>query len=193
MAEVFEPVRYSPLTGLAAPNGGVDLSERPFVGKVNLRGDAGDPAFRSAAEGGLGLELPVEANTWCSNGDDAVFWLGPNEWLIHCADGAQVSMIEQLGRALVDIHSAVTDVSDYYMVLRLTGEKARELLSKGTPLDLHPTIFQSGMCAQTRFGHASILIGCMDDAPVFDIQVRWSFAEYLWQFLVEGAREYEQS
>ena len=193
MAESFEPTRYSPLAGLPAPRGGVEMNERPFVGKVDLRGDSDNPAFCRAVEDTLGLDLPTEANSWRSNDEYTVFWLGPDEWLVHCRDGAQTATVEQLGKALVDVHAAVTDVSDYYLVVRLSGDKARELLTKGTPLDVHRSTFRQGMCAQTRFGHASVLMACMDDAPVFDVQVRWSFAEYLWQFLLDGTREYEQS
>ena len=193
MAEAFEPTRYSPLSGLPSPAGGVEMAECPFVGKVNLRGNPDDQAFRAAAEGQLGLELPVAPNTWCSNENYAIYWLGPDEWLIYCADQSQYPTVDELRRALGQSHCAVTNVSDYYLVIRLTGDKARELLAKGTPLDLHPAVFTAGMCAQTCFGHATVLICCRDDASTFDIQVRWSFAEYLWNYLVDGTREYSQS
>jgi sarcosine oxidase subunit gamma len=193
VAEVFEPTRYSPLSGLRTPAGGVEMAERPYVGKVNLRGDPEDRKFRAAAEQQLGLELPVAPNTWTSNEDFTVYWLGPDEWAIYCRDGQQSATIDNLRRALDGSHAALTDVSDYYLVIRLTGDKARELLSKGTPLDVHPTVLGPGMCAQTCFGHATILLSCLDDAPTFDIQIRWSFAEYLWNFLVGGTVEYEQS
>lgn len=193
MAEVFEPTRYSPLSGLPTPRGGVEMTERPYVGKVNLRGNPDDREFRSSAQKQLGLELPLVPNTWRSREDYTAYWLGPDEWLIYCADQSQFATVDNLRLALGQSHCAVTDVSDYYLVIRLTGDKARELLTKGTPLDVHPTVFAAGMCAQTCIGHASVLISCLDDAPTFDMQVRWSFAEYLWNFLVEGTREYEQS
>lgn len=193
MAEVFEPTRNSPLSGMRTPAGGVEMAERPYVGKVNLRGDPEDRKFRAAAEQQLGLELPVTSNTWTSNEDFTVYWLGPDEWLIYCRNGEQSATIDNLRRAFDGSHAALTDVSDYYLVIRLTGDKARELLSKGTPLDVHPTVLGPGMCAQTCFGHATILLSCLDDAPTFDIQIRWSFAEYLWNFLVGGTVEYEQS
>lgn len=191
MAEPFEPTRHSPLSGLPPSRGVAEITERPYVGKVNLRGDGDDPAFRDAVAGRLGLELPTDPNTWRSSGGYTVYWLGPDEWLIYCADGAQSAAVGHLRQALVNVHSAVTDVSDYYLVIRLSGEKAREVLSKVTPLDIHHSVFTSGMCAQTIMGHASVLVGCMEDAPVFDIQVRWSFAEYLWELLRESTREYE--
>ena len=161
------------------------------MGKVNLRGDAEDPEFTESVERALGVALPLAPNTVCTNIDYTVFWLGPNEWLIHCAEGEQAETEQKLRRSLGDRHVAVTDVSDYYVVLRMSGDKAREVLSKGTPFDTRPSVFAPGACAQTFFGHASILLHCVDQGPTFDIQVRWSFAEYLWAYFVDSTREYE--
>ena len=85
----------------------------------------------------------------------------------------------------------MTDVSDYYVVMRLSGPEARVVLAKGSPFDVHPRSFDVGACAQTRFANASILLRLVGEAPTFDIQVRWSFAPYLWDYLVDASREYE--
>lgn len=191
MADAFEPTLYSPLSDRQGPDAGVDMSERPYLGKVNLRGNPDDSVFRSAVEGRLGLEIPVTANTFTSNETNAVYWLGPDEWLIHCPRDDRHELLDGLRDSVTGTHCAVTDVSDYYLVIRLCGGKAREVLSKGTPFDVHQSAFGPGACAQTCFGHASILLGCVDDTPTFDLQVRWSFAEYVWRFLVESTREYE--
>jgi sarcosine oxidase subunit gamma len=118
-----------------------------------------------------------------------VFWLGPDEWLIHCADDARPGLQERLQSALAGQPSALVDVSDYYVVMRLSGSRVFEVLAKGTPLDLHPRSFAEGCCAQTRFGHASVLLHKLSEDTV-DLQVRWSFAEYVWLFIVDGTREY---
>ena len=138
----------------------------------------------------LGIALPLRPNTVSTGDAYTAFWLGPDEWLIHCAEDAQAGTVASLRDALRQKHAAVTDVSDYYMVIRMSGDRAREVLSKGTPFDVHPAVFRAGACAQTCYGHASILLHCVDDAPIFDIQVRWSFAEYLWAYFVDGSREY---
>lgn len=185
----FSPVKAGPLAGLPAPYGGITLEERRFLGKVNLRGDAASEGFATAVGKVLGCALPVEPNTVAGGGDFTVFWLGPDEWQIHCPEDAQHALVRDLQAALAGQHSAVVDVSDYYVVMRLSGDKTLEVLSKGTPIDLHPRAFAAGTCAQTRFGHATILLHKLGE-DVVDLQVRWSFAEYVWCYIVDGTLEY---
>lgn len=191
MADAFEPTAQSPLSDMQAPSAGVEIAECGFTGKINLRGDPDDPDFLSSVQSSLGLALPLEPNSFTEDDKHTVFWLGPDEWLIHCVPDERHRLLGRLRESLGEIHSAATDVSDYYLVIRVSGEKARELLSKGTPFDVHPDVFNPGACAQTVFGHASVLLSCVDDTPTFDLQLRWSFAEYVWMYLLEGTREYE--
>lgn len=186
----FSPAKASPLSGVPGPFGGLTLVERPFLGKVNLRGDAGDEAFVEAVRGVVGCAPPAEPNTAANGGDCVVFWLGPDEWQIHCSEDGQGELVAKLRAALEGRHSAVVDVSDYYVVMRLSGPRTLEVLSKGTPLDVHPRSFHTGACAQTRFGHATVLLHKVSDDAV-DLQVRWSFAEYVWSYIVDGTREYQ--
>lgn len=185
----FSPVKASPLAGLPGPAGGITLQERPYLGKVNLRGDAGNEAFVHAVNRALDCGPPTEPNTVADGGRYTVFWLGPDEWQIHCAENARQKLIDELQAVLEGQHSAVVDVSDYYVVMRLSGARTLEVLGKGTPLDLHPRAFATGACAQTRFGHATVLLHKVTDDTV-DLQVRWSFAEYVWTHIVDGTREY---
>ncbi|HSH42560.1 MAG TPA: sarcosine oxidase subunit gamma family protein [Arenicellales bacterium] len=189
-ASEFSPVRAGPLVNLPAPAGGIALEERPLLGKLNLRGEADNEAFAAAVRDVLGCALPTVPNSVAVSEACTVFWLGPDEWLIHCADDARPGLEEKLKSALADQHSALVDVSDYYVVMRLSGSRVFEVLAKAVPLDLHPRAFHEGCCAQTRFGHASVLLHKLSEDTA-DLQVRWSFAEYVWLFLVDGAREYQ--
>ncbi len=186
----FSPYAISPLAGLSAPTAGVSLVERSSIGKINLRGSADDEGFLSSALSGLGVELPLEPNSVREMDDGRVFWLGPSEWLIHCPLANRRQRQTVLGNALQAVHHAVVDVSDYYVLMRLSGPAARTILTKGSPLDMDVAAFPEGRCAQTRYGHASVLLHAVDVVPSFDIQVRWSFAEYLWRYLVDGAKEF---
>lgn len=190
MVETFEPVKHSPVSGLPAPDGGISLAERPFIAKVNLRGDPDSDGFIAGVKQTLDMELPIAPNTTHGNGRHTVFWLGPNEWLVHGPEDTQSEIVATLRGSLGAVHTAITDVTDYYAVLRLSGPKAREVLSKGTPFDVHQHVFSLEACAQTCFGHASILLHHVQSSPVFDIQVRWTFAEYVWMYLVDAAKEY---
>ena len=162
------------------------LREMGLKGKLNIRGDASNSAFTGAIVETLGLELPATANTFSEYQSRRLYWLGPDEWLLHCDLDETETLQASLENALADAHLAITDVSDYYTVLRLRGPNARALIRKGCPLDLHHESFPKGNVAQTRFGHASVLLRYRDDGETWDIQVRWSYAEYGWDYLVSG-------
>lgn len=176
----------SPGGGREPVAGHTTLRELPWCGKINLRGDANDAQFVEAARAALGVPLPLAANTTASGDGMTIFWLGPDEWLLHCALERAQELRRQLTQALGGIHHAATEVTDYYTVLELQGEAAAAALARGCPLDLHENVFPAGQCAQTRFGNASVLLYKPEAAPCFAIQVRWSFTEYVWDYLVSA-------
>jgi len=194
---VSAPVPTSALANRVAIDGDIILRELPPRGKINLRGEAGDGEFTAAAAATLGVALPVAANTVAVTDGVTVFWLGPDEWLIHCKLTDTDAWLQQLRARLTGMHFAATEVTDYFTVLELRGEQAAEVLARGCPLDLHPRAFPAGACAQTRFGNATVLLhqpAAVDntvtntvtntvDSTVFRIQVRWSFAGYVWDYL----------
>lgn len=193
--------RQSPLDhlGLGARAGddaghrgaGVKLTERPHRCMVNLRGDAGDKAFTDAVAKAARTELPTAPNTVAgkANGTQAL-WLGPDEWLLLSRAGSEKRLTEDLRKALAGIHSAVTDVTEGYTTIRMSGANARDVLAKGSSLDVHPNVFATGQCAQTLYAKTTIILQAVNDDPTFDIVVRNSFAEYLWLFLEDAAQEY---
>lgn len=176
----------------AAPlNGTHSLAEIPLNGKINLRGNPDDPAFLQAIESRLGIGLPIEANTLTASDGKCVFWLGPDEWLIHLPLEKLEDMMQSLRAALTDQHHALTDVSDYYSVVQLSGPQARQVVRSASPLDIRAQNFKQGQCAQTLFGHASILIWPIDQIPSYGVQVRWSYAQYLYDYLADSIRNTE--
>ncbi len=169
--------------------GRTSLRELPWCGKINLRGDPNDARFLNAAAETLGMPLPLEANTTSAgghgngHGNDTIFWLGPDEWLLHCEIRRTETVMEQLARHLAPLHHAATEVSDYYTILELSGENAAAILARGCPLDLHERAFKATQCAQTRFGNAGVLLYKPNADSSFQIQVRWSFTEYVQDYL----------
>jgi sarcosine oxidase subunit gamma len=166
------------------------LGERAHRLQLNLRGDSGNPVFVAAVKAVTGLDLPAEANRFTESGDRACLWLGPDEWLIVGPDGNQADLIKGLRTAFAGQHAAVTDVSESRTTILLQGPRARDLLQKGTPLDLHSRVFQPGQCAQSHIAGANITLRQLDDAPTYEILVLASFAEHLWLWLESAAREF---
>ena len=196
---MVEPyLRRSPLAhlGLAARAAGapagadVVLSERPHRCQIDLRGDAGDPAFAQAVAEAAGLTLPIEPNTVAEAGGLAALWLGPDEWLIVGPPGREAELAPRLRAALGQVHAAVTDVSEARTAIAVAGPRARDLLAKGMPLDLHPRVFGPGACAQTGLAKANVILRRTDDRPTFEIYLPNSFADHLWTWLEAAAEEY---
>ncbi len=140
----------------------------------------------------LGTELPLEPNTFHSTSDLQVYWLGPDEWLV-ISGRAAVRLEAKLRSILNDIHASITNISNGEVVIRVEGEKIRQLLRHGCSIDLHPNVFKVGYCAQTLLGGVHVLLARNDDfserRSVFDIVIRRSFAHHLFNWLVDSSVE----
>ena len=169
----------------------VEMCELAFWGHVNLRGDSGDEAFQAGVEGVVGARAPVMPNIVARAGERAIVWLGPDEWLVVSAPESREGVAKGLEEALSGLHVAVNDISSGQTIIRLRGPRARDLLNKGCPLDLHPRVFGAGQCAQSHIGKSNALIIQVDDEPTYDIIVRRSFADYLARWLLHSGMEYD--
>jgi len=168
---------------------GVYLTERRFFGLINLRGDAKDSSFLKGAERCLCAPLPLRANTVSESEAVTALWLGPDEWLLVTRPNTERQFVSALHDALQHCLSSVTDVTDGQTILRISGDRAIEVLQKGSSLDLHPRVFKPACCAQTLIAKVIIVIHCVDQAPSFDLVVRRSFSEYFVSWIQDAAAE----
>ena len=191
MADTLE--RTSPLQPWAAQFAGlpnsVAIVEEPFVTMVDLRVDPSGPG--AAAAELLGVELPAAASTYVKNADTTVIWLGPDEWLVTGTALAGPELEARLREAVAPHGGAAVDVSGQRTTLRLRGAHSRDVLAKGSALDLHPRAFGEGTAAQTMLGQAGvILLAVNGTGGDYRILVRSSFARYLADWLLDAAGEY---
>ncbi|MEM7258906.1 MAG: sarcosine oxidase subunit gamma family protein, partial [Pseudomonadota bacterium] len=170
----------TPLNNQLHSREGLSIRELEPCSKITVRGNIADIA--AAINGVTEMSADMPANTYTTNTAASLYWMGPDERMIHHTNADASALVLQLREKLPAGQSAVVDVSDYYTVIQLAGAKARASLASGTPFDVHPRVFTLGQCTQTRFGNASVLLSCKPD-DTFDVQVRWSFAEYVWQYL----------
>lgn len=159
-------LRRSPLAGHAG------VRELPFRTMVNVRTRATEL---------LGVPLPGP-NTIATAGERSVLWLGPDEWLVVGPPDDPVAA-ELTGDSVVDVSANRTTIE-------LAGHHARDILEKGTSIDLHPRAFGPGRCAQTLLARAQVVLAQVDGEPTYHVLVRGSFAPYLADWLVDAAREF---
>ena len=169
---------------------GIKITSTEYVGKINFRCDPNNSLIFSGIKDITGINLPLKSGEVFGNNDYRIQWLGPNEWILQCADNQRELLINNIKSKLAGEHFSVTDVSDYYLTIRLSGVNSNEILSKGTPLDLETFICNKDMCAQTYIAKATVLIDRLSNEPLYDISVRWSYAEYLWEWLVDSSLEF---
>ncbi len=172
------------------PDAGVTLSESAFRCMINLRGNPSDAAFGGAVQQVLGVSLPTEPNTVNTGAGLTALWLGPDEWLIVGSPGREAGLVKELREALKGQHVSVVDVTEARTVIVAGGRNARDMLQKGTPLDLHPRVFRTGQCAQTGLSKANVVLYRPGEEARYEIYVTISFADYLWNWLERAADEY---
>lgn len=192
MAETLE--RISPLQPWAArfaqlPDSAA-IVEEPFATMVELRVDPSGPGATAVA-GLLGVELPTTPSTYTKGADTTVIWLGPDEWLVTGTALTGPGLEARLRETLSPHGGTAVDVSGQRTTLRLRGSHSRDVLGKGTAIDLHPSIFGGGAAAQTTLGQTGVILSAVDDGGAdYRILVRSSFARYLADWLLDAAQEY---
>ena len=158
--------------------------------QLALRGDATAPAFTAALRSVLGVAAPVAAHQVIRGDGVAVIWMGPDEWLI-VTDEVDDALCMRLESRLGDTFSLLSDVSHSRVVLAVRGARARDTLSKGCPLDLHPLAFAVGSARQSHLARGHALFHLVDDTPTFHVYVHRSFADYFYTWLLDASGEFQ--
>jgi sarcosine oxidase subunit gamma len=169
-------------TGLA-----IAMREIRDRGMIDLRGLPSDPAFMSAVQAALGVDLPTTPRTCAAQGEITALWLSIDQWLILCPLRDAADLHARLREALAGIHALTVDVSHMRTIIRLEGGNVREVLIKGTSLDLLGEGYPPGTVRRLLFAEIAALIHIV--APeVIDLYVFRSYADYAWDFLLTAAR-----
>jgi sarcosine oxidase subunit gamma len=128
-----------------------------------------------ADPGRVPFEVPPENAVIAWNGRD-VLWLGPDEWLVVAQPEAASRIERELKDALTGQDHSIIDVAANRIVFELID--GLEALSSGCGLDLHPTRWRPGMCAQTLFGQAQVILHQRSERTT-RVFVRPSFERYV--------------
>src|SRR5215212_3200968 len=112
------------------------MRTKPSLELASLRGDRSSHDFREAVMRAIGIELPHVPNTVVAGEAYHAWWLGPDEWLLQSTAPREATLERTLGPLLAGHFAAVVDVSSGSIVVELTGNRVRDVLQKGCPLDL---------------------------------------------------------
>lgn len=171
-------------------NPGVYLWESALKTHLALRGDANNADFAKGVEAATGLALPemLQSN---HNSDWALSWIAPDEWLL-TGPGDQALAMEMTLREQLDGHYAVINVGGGQTLVRLAGPRARSVLMKSCPYDVHDRNFPVGKVVTTVLAKSQATLRRVGDDE-WELVVRRSFADYVWRWLVDASQEYRLS
>lgn len=186
----WEPA-FAALTRELGDRPGGDLTiETVDIGlATNLRLDPSGPA-RSSVAAVLGAEVPVRPNTFTTTDDGEIVWLGPDEWLATSRHARPHAGERSLAAVVAEHGGSAVDVSGQRVALRLRGALVREVLATLCALDLHPSEFPAGRCAQTLFGQVGVVLLALGHGDDHLLHVRPSFAGHLADRLLDAAQEF---
>ena len=92
-------------------------------------------------------------------------------------------------RKKLDGLASCSDQSHGRVIIRIEGPKARSVLCKGTPVDLHESEFEIGKSAVTQMAHVGVHLTRVG-RDAFELSVFRGFSESLWEWLTEQAEEF---
>lgn len=124
-------------------------------------------------------------NALASDGAMSLRPAGPGQWFLVSDTAAD---IDGIARSLAD-KAYVVDQTCGRSRIRLSGPAVRQLLAKGTGVDLHPDLFPIGQAAMTLIGHIGVNLARTGE-DTFELLVLRGFAESLWHELKVMSAEF---
>jgi methylglutamate dehydrogenase subunit D len=175
--------------GADRPGGpGVVLAVRHPVSIVMVAARKDKAETLSAAmDSRFGLACPPGGES-VTNADVALHWCGFEQWYAVSGSFAEGALYETLRDDMAGLAS-VFDQSHGRVIFHLEGPRARDVLAKGTALDLHPRVFGPGRSAVTQMAHVGVHVAQVG-ADAFEVSLFRGFAESLWEWLGEMSDEF---
>lgn len=187
----------APLTGLTRPgrfgaatlNPGLIIEERTDLALATVMARRGkEQDLKRAVAAAYGLDLP-DAPRVVSKDGVSFAGISVHHWFAAAQTPAENDFVARLRDLAIGLAS-ITDQSDGRVVLRLSGNRVRDVLVKGVPIDLHPLSFRTGDVASTLVAHIGVQIEQLDERPTFQLMAFRSLAGSFWSWLTKSAAEF---
>ena len=171
---------------MSAPDGSPVRIEARRCDLVQLMARRGQAAtVTEALRCAFGLELPAPGRADTA-GDVVALWTQPDGWMLMAPRGAEGELAQRVKAACGELGSVV-DQTHGRSVVRVAGERAREVLARICRIDLHPRAFARGQVAVTPVAELPCLVFQPDDVPSFDLVVSSSYAGWFLDAVTHAA------
>ena len=168
----------------------VQMKEVKPIMKLIIRGKKRD--FIASVGKSLNIILPSEANTSTQSDKLTALWLSPDEWMIFSNEPVEetsnnYSTEKILNKNISKLNlGAITDVTDQFVMINLTGNKVFELFRAGSPFNFNNFEKKIGSVTQTIITKIDVIIHNKDKNSV-NLFVRRSFSQHLFSWMNDSA------
>lgn len=136
-------------------------------------------AIKAVTQLAIPRTLKVESNDQYS-----LIWISPDEFLLLVPELTEFEVETKLRKAM-DGHFAIVNVTGGQTVLGISGERAESILKKSSVYDVHVSNLPIGKAVTSSFAKSQAIISRTGDDS-FQLIVRRSFSDYLWQWIVDA-------
>jgi methylglutamate dehydrogenase subunit D len=164
---------------------------KPYKSSVLAMGESRGFTLMQAAGTGADFEkdlaavvgdLPARVGIVTEHAGRRLMRIGPSQFWIIGAETDDLAPRLQGKCAVIPLSNSRTRIF-------IEGAPARDVLTKGMPLDFHPAVFSPGMFAMTGLHHTPVTVHCVTDNR-FEIYALRTFAMNVWEWLTDAALEY---
>ncbi len=177
----------SPQQEAAAARSGVGLTDLSHLGKLRLLGRDAAARLDGYIPGG---EAPPPNRAQRLREDDEsslLLGLAADEFLLLTTPHAVDSALEELAHVLRpdDGCAHLTDVTSSLLCIGIVGPRSEELLRGVTSLDVRPSHFPDGACAQGSMAklRGMLVRSDLGNLPAYRLLTSRAYGEYLWDML----------
>lgn len=169
----------------------IEFEELSHVPKINLRGQSDDKDFMINAGKILGTLLPTKPNISNVAVNTKVIWLSPNEWLVEINNENKFKEnLSKLQSILNPKNTAVTDLTENLIIIKVSGYNLYKLLAKFLFIDLNKVLQKETAVARTLFIKVPVLLVRNHrniEIPSINIYANRSHSQYIYKLLVDGS------
>ena len=148
-------------------------------GMITLKGDLDRSPINSGVIKALGLPMP-KVRTISRKDGVQISWMAPDELLILVDFKKVEEYMELLEKNLKGEHYLLANVSDARAIFNLKGKGVREVLSKGTPVNME--IMKIDDARRSRLGQLPVAFWMLKNTEIELICFR-SVAEFMFNWL----------
>ena len=130
--------------------------------------------------------LQINPNSVSGNKITRILWNAPNTWLIISSD-------KDISKKITDVCSeidfAITNLSHSRAIVQIQGERALDVIKKGSPLNLNN--FKKNDCRTSVYHGITFTIDMVEDTQIIlNLMANRSFSESFYHAITDSALEY---